>query len=139
MPPPHLAGAEARAREQFSEYRDDWSISWVREDVSRGDKDYEIVGISEAEAVHVKEVLVTQAAEARAAVASHVHYAITDADHPLRGPLALIRTWPNKGLEMVEEYTRASGYGAWEQRKVHIRSFPAFPHRKATPVWPSSS
>lgn len=103
--------------EQFSAYRDDWSTSWVREDVSRGDKDYEIVGISAAEAVHIKEMLVERAAEARAVVASHVYYAITDPEHPLRNPLALIRTWPNKGLEMVEEYTRATGYGAWVQRK----------------------
>ncbi|MGW4212415.1 hypothetical protein ACWEIJ_30795 [Lentzea sp. NPDC004789] len=103
--------------EQFSAHRDDWSISWVREDVSRGDKDYEIIGISQVEALHVKEMLVERAVEARAVVASHVYYAITDAEHPLRNPLALIRTWSNKGLEMLEEYTRATGYGAWVQRR----------------------
>ncbi|MDT7790001.1 MAG: hypothetical protein QOF58_8420 [Pseudonocardiales bacterium] len=103
--------------QEFTAYNRSWSGSWIREDVSRGEKDYEIIGISEAEALRVQETLVEREDRERTVLRSKVYYAITDAEHTLYNPLALIRTWPDKDVEMVEEYTRGTGWGAWQERR----------------------
>ncbi|SDM37956.1 hypothetical protein [Allokutzneria albata] len=103
--------------ERFSSVDRSWSTSYVREDYRYGKEEVELIAVSEAETSRVQDMLVARWQRFQTALNAYTYYAITDATHSLRDPVAFVRIWPTVDGERIEEYVRGSGYGKWEPRR----------------------